>query len=179
MLFTAQFQILQGENQKVLQMNASQINHANSPASCILCGALAFLFETGRLSPESNVLTHEFQDYEMVTIFASCILAALVNLTSYGLIGKTSSVTYQVIGHAKVHRLFLYSHRIDLFNFDHWLFVLPSSSDHRPIDEECVGNLRCDGWSCVIWPCPITRVAEPSPNGFLGSLLPCMVAHDD
>jgi len=103
-IFTAQFQILQGENQKLLQMNASQINHANAPSSCIFCAILAFCFETGLFpigESDQNVLTHEFQEYEIATIFASCILAALVNLTSYGLIGKTSSITYQVIGHAK------------------------------------------------------------------------------
>ncbi len=34
-------------------------------------------------------------------IFGTCLLAIAVNLCSFGLIGKTSAVTYQVVGHAK------------------------------------------------------------------------------
>ncbi|EOD25384.1 hypothetical protein EMIHUDRAFT_56371, partial [Emiliania huxleyi CCMP1516] len=35
------------------------------------------------------------------TILATCFLALLVNWCSFGLIGKTSPITFQVVGHAK------------------------------------------------------------------------------
>ena len=44
------------------------------------------------------------QGSEMAWIALSCVLALSVNLCTYGLIGKTSAVTYQVVGHAKVEQ---------------------------------------------------------------------------
>ena len=34
-------------------------------------------------------------------VLATCFLALAVNLCSFGLIGKTSAITFQVVGHAK------------------------------------------------------------------------------
>lgn len=37
----------------------------------------------------------------MWIVLATCFLALAVNLCSFGLIGRTSAITFQVVGHAK------------------------------------------------------------------------------
>jgi len=97
-LFTTQFQIWQGDKQKKFQLNAMQINHTTAIPSALFCTLLALIFETHG--------TNSVQNYQLTTqsitwIAISALLAFTVNLCSYGLIGNTSPVTYQVVGHAK------------------------------------------------------------------------------
>jgi solute carrier family 35 protein E3 len=99
--FTTQFQIWQGQKQKQHGLDAMQINHSQSPPAAVLCGLLALIFECQGTDPKTNVLLHEFSADEVRMIFFSCILALSVNMCTYALIGKTSPVTFQVVGHAK------------------------------------------------------------------------------
>ena len=101
-LFTAQFQIWQGDKQKVHKMNAMQMNHAQALPSFAFCLLLSLLVDHRGDTPDNNVRLHAMQTDEMAWIGISCVLALSVNLCTYGLIGKTSAVTYQVVGHAKV-----------------------------------------------------------------------------
>ena len=98
-LFTAQFQIWQGDKQAAHKLNAMQMNHAQALPSFLFCLLLSLLLEQ---SGDNNVRAHELQQHEASWILLSCLLALSVNLCTYGLIGKTSPVTYQVVGHAKV-----------------------------------------------------------------------------
>jgi solute carrier family 35 protein E3 len=100
-LFTTQFQIWQGQKQKQYGLDAMQINHSQSPPAAFLCGLLALIFECQGNDPKYNVLIHTFQPNEISLILLSCVLALSVNLCTYGLIGKTGPVTFQVVGHAK------------------------------------------------------------------------------
>ena len=101
-LFTAQFQIWQGDKQRAHKMNAMQMNHAQALPSFVFCLALSLLVDHRGETPSDNVKLHAMQDGEAAWIALSCVLALSVNLCTYGLIGKTSAVTYQVVGHAKV-----------------------------------------------------------------------------
>ena len=100
-VFTTQFQIWMGEKQKAHGLNPMQINHSQSPPAFLFCACLALFFECQGTEPASNVLLHSFARTEVVYILLSCVLALSVNLCTYGLIGKTSPVTFQVVGHAK------------------------------------------------------------------------------
>lgn len=97
-LSTAQFQIWQGEKQREFGLNAIQMTLALAPYQAALTGAAAFLFEVITLP---TVLDYQFTTPSTSLILLSCFLAVAVNLCSFGLIGKTSAVTYQVVGHAK------------------------------------------------------------------------------
>ena len=101
-LFTAQFQIWQGDKQRVYKMNAMQMNHAQARPSFLFCLVLSLIVDHWGDTAKSNVRLHPMQQAEMAWIALSCVLALSVNLCTYGLIGKTSAVTYQVVGHAKV-----------------------------------------------------------------------------
>ena len=100
-LFTAQFQIWQGAKQSEQKMNAMQMNHAQALPSFLFCLLLSLAVEHRGSTPATNVRLHSFQENEVAWILLSCFLALSVNLCTYGLIGKTSAVTYQVVGHAK------------------------------------------------------------------------------
>lgn len=64
-----------------------------------MCSVLAFIFEVGGAD---SVTAHEFSGpIEFITIGFSCMFAILVNICSFTLIGMSSPVTYQVIGHLK------------------------------------------------------------------------------
>jgi len=100
-LFTTQFQIWTGAKQKQYGLQGLQFQHSQAHAVTIIVGVLALVFEVIIPDHENSLLYHEFTAPEMTLIFLSCLLAIAVNVTSASLIGKTSPVTYQVVGHMK------------------------------------------------------------------------------
>jgi len=82
-------------------MNAMQMNHAQALPAFLFCLVLSLLVDHRGDTPTTNVRLHALQANELAWIGLSCVLALSVNLCTYGLIGKTSAVTYQVVGHAK------------------------------------------------------------------------------
>lgn len=93
-LTTALFQTWQGTKQKEFNMSPMQLLLAVAPYQALITGVLA-------VGIESDVVNHTFQDAEVLLICVSGSVAVSVNLCSMGLIGKTSAVVYQVVGHAK------------------------------------------------------------------------------
>jgi len=100
-LFTTQFQIWTGAKQKEYGLQGLQFQHSQAHAVTIIVGVLALIFEVIIPDHENSLMYHEFTTPEVVLIFLSCMLAIAVNVTSASLIGKTSAVTYQVVGHMK------------------------------------------------------------------------------
>jgi len=99
--FTTQFQIWTGAKQKEHGLQGLQFQHSQAHAVTIIVGVLALIFEVILPDRENSLLYHDFTAPELVLILVSCILAIAVNVTSASLIGKTSAVTYQVVGHMK------------------------------------------------------------------------------
>ena len=97
-IFTTQFQIWQGEKQKSYSMSSMQMNESLSFTASAICAVLALIFET---HGKDAVQNYQFNTTNILWILLSSLLALGVNLASYGLIGATSPVTYQVVGHAK------------------------------------------------------------------------------
>jgi len=93
---TAQSQIWVGSKQKEHGLTAVQGAHsvAAPMAGLTIVGALLF---------ENDVFSHlaDAQFKDMALIFMSCMLAMMLNVTTFGLIGITSATTFQVVGHAK------------------------------------------------------------------------------
>ena len=50
---------------------------------------------------DTSIIKHKFGIKEIIIICVSGFLAVGVNVSFFGLIGKTSPVTYQVVGHLK------------------------------------------------------------------------------
>ena len=93
---TAVAQIFTNVYQKSLDCNALQLLHHTSPL--IACGMLI-------MSPffdDAKALVHyEYSIGTVVRILISCMFALGVNVSNYLVLGKTSPLTYQVLGHLK------------------------------------------------------------------------------
>ncbi len=95
---TSVFAIWQGSKQAEHRVDAHQLLHSISPYQALLSGACALAFD---FAGERSILDHTFYAGEVILIIVSAFIAVLVNMSSMSLIGKTSAVTYQVVGHAK------------------------------------------------------------------------------
>lgn len=98
-LATAAFQISAGVDQGKYSMNGTQIQHATALPQFILCLTVAIIAEI--LNPTHSILQHPFTKSELLTILLTGVLAVGVNVSCFGIIGKTSALTYQVVGHVK------------------------------------------------------------------------------
>jgi solute carrier family 35 protein E3 len=118
-LVTAQYQIWQGKKQKESGLSSMQLANSVSLYQIYVGAALSIFFEgeklisryflatgvetdqTGLGSGEAEAASFSEKYYLAGMISLSCLLAVSVNVHSFALIGKTSAVTFQVIGHGK------------------------------------------------------------------------------
>lgn len=99
-LFTAVFQSLGAAEQKEFQISGNQIQHASALPQFIFGFIFSLCFEL------KGILHHNFQSMEIAFIFLTAFLAIGVNVTFFMLIGRTSALTYQVVGHVKTTLVF-------------------------------------------------------------------------
>lgn len=102
-LVTALYQIWAGSKQRELQANSSQLLQAYTPHAVWLLGILVPIFEpVGWTNPTPDTLLGFHYTRQAVTaiIISSC-LGILVSLSTFLVIGTTSSLTYNIIGHLK------------------------------------------------------------------------------
>ena len=95
---SAQFQLWQGSKQKDFDCTGLQIQDSVSIFQAGLTFLVAIPLEW---MSEDSIFSHNFVTEEVLLIMLSCILALSVNYHSFSLIGKTSPITYQVVGHLK------------------------------------------------------------------------------
>ncbi|CAN7989473.1 unnamed protein product, partial [Ixodes hexagonus] len=99
-LVTSLYQVWVGEKQKEFQVNSMQLLFYQAPLS-----ALLLLFVVPVVEPpwlNDGFLSHRWTLPQMVLVFLTGVVAFLVNLSIYWIIGNTSAVTYNVVGHTKV-----------------------------------------------------------------------------
>lgn len=99
-LVTSLYQVWVGEKQKEFQVNSMQLLFYQAPLS-----ALLLLFVVPIVEPpwvDGGFLQHSWTLGEMALVFLTGVVAFLVNLSIYWIIGNTSAVTYNVVGHTKV-----------------------------------------------------------------------------
>lgn len=103
-LVTAQYQIWQGKKQKEAGLSSTQLANSVSLMQVFVGGAFALVFEARELrynmATRAPVKSSDLASLEWL-ILLSCLLAVSVNVHSFALIGKTSAVTFQVVGHGK------------------------------------------------------------------------------
>lgn len=114
---TAQYQIWQGSKQKEAGLSEFQMSMTMAWAQIWLGGALAVVFEgqdvlqfalafsqgsSAEGMVKENGQTSELNQAKLVgLVLITCALAVSANVHSFALIGKTSAVTWQVVGHGK------------------------------------------------------------------------------
>lgn len=108
-VLTAQYQIWQNSKQSEHGVSAMQITYSVSwPQSLVgLIAALALdvsvpSVKEYMLLRKGGLLDFQFQNpADALWIVACCCIAVVMNVSTYGLLGKTSPVTYQVLGQLK------------------------------------------------------------------------------
>jgi solute carrier family 35 protein E3 len=83
----------------------AQLLYYQAPLSCVMLLPVIFLTE-----PIQAIAAYKFTFTSSMAIFGSAILAFLVNLSTYIVIGATSPVTYNMIGHSKLVVIILSSY---------------------------------------------------------------------
>ena len=91
-------QIMMGSIQHQFDISGAAAQLVAAPYEVILGSIAAVSIE---FWGEKSFLTYQFSLKDWVLIGTSCLLAVGVNVCGFGLIGKTSPVTYQVVGHIK------------------------------------------------------------------------------
>lgn len=106
-LCTVYNQMMTEELQKEYQISGQELQLAIAPPEFALgCIASGFLEATG----ENGFMNALFTIKAISFIMGTCVFAIGVNLSTFSLIGKTSSVTYQVIGHFKTILLLVFGY---------------------------------------------------------------------
>ncbi|KAG5599050.1 hypothetical protein H5410_030420 [Solanum commersonii] len=92
-------QILTNTIQKRLNISSTHLLYQSAPFQA------GILFVTGPLVDQfltnKNVFAHKYSNVVLGFILLSCLIAMSVNFSTFLVIGKTSPVTYQVLGHLK------------------------------------------------------------------------------
>eukprot|EP00882_Tetradesmus_deserticola_P010725 GHRQ01011326.1.p1 GENE.GHRQ01011326.1~~GHRQ01011326.1.p1 ORF type:complete len:302 (+),score=107.75 GHRQ01011326.1:144-1049(+) len=110
-LITALYQMWAGSKQKELQASSMQLLHQYTPQAALILGLLIPLMEpvgwaslTGNAAAAGNgktILSYQYTPAAVAVIFVSAVLGLLVSLSTFLVIGCTSSLTYNVVGHLK------------------------------------------------------------------------------
>ncbi|KAF5199019.1 Udp-xylose transporter [Thalictrum thalictroides] len=92
-------QILTNTIQKRLNVTSTQLLYHSAPFQA------AILFVSGPVVDQcltkQNVFAHKYTPVVLAFIILSCLISVSVNFSTFLVIGKTSPVTYQVLGHLK------------------------------------------------------------------------------
>lgn len=123
-IVTSFYQIWVGTRQRELDVNSMQLLHNQAPIS-----AFMLLFFVPLLDDVAELRTYDWNTEVLFTIFVSGALAFGVNLSTFLVIGKTSPIAYNVLGHFKtclilIMGFILFGYPIDMRNITGILVAL-------------------------------------------------------
>ncbi|GMH42075.1 hypothetical protein BSKO_09994 [Bryopsis sp. KO-2023] len=100
---TSMYQIFAGTSQKELQAGSMQLLHEYTPLAAVMLGLLIPVLEPMGWSKggPDTLLGYEYRLSALVAIILSAVLGLLVSLSTFLVIGATSSLTYNIVGHLK------------------------------------------------------------------------------
>jgi solute carrier family 35 protein E3 len=104
-ILTAAFQLTGQTDQAKFSISALQLQHSSALPQFVLCLASAFGSEV--VNPHHTILSHTFTGKELLLILLTGVISVSVNVSCFGIIGKTSALTYQVVGHVKTMLILL------------------------------------------------------------------------
>ncbi|XP_068985782.1 solute carrier family 35 member E3-like [Bombus flavifrons] len=99
---TSLYQVMVNIKQREFQMDPMQLLYYQAPLSAVM-----LFFIVPFLEPVEQTFTRSWSLLDIVMVVLSSIIAFFVNLTSYWIIGKTSPLTYNMVGHSKFCLLLL------------------------------------------------------------------------
>ncbi|RKP10537.1 triose-phosphate transporter family-domain-containing protein [Thamnocephalis sphaerospora] len=96
-LVTSLYQVWVGSEQKALQLSPPQLLYQQAPLAALMLVPLVPV-----LDPVSKLWSYPLTVGALAVILLSGTLAFLVNWSIFAIIGRTSAITYNVVGHAKL-----------------------------------------------------------------------------
>lgn len=99
---TSLYQVLVNAKQSEFQMDPMQLLYYQAPLSAVM-----LFFVVPFLEPVEQTFARTWSLVDIIMVAISSIVAFFVNLTSYWIIGKTSPLTYNMVGHSKFCLLLL------------------------------------------------------------------------
>lgn len=124
-LVTSFYQIWVGTEQRDLEANALQLLYYQAPVSALMLVPLIFVLDDVPKLVEFDYST----DATRPLVLLSCAIALFVNLSTFLVIGATSPISYNVLGHFKlslvvVGGFLLFGYAVDRSNILFMLIVL-------------------------------------------------------
>ncbi|CAK9826763.1 Solute carrier family 35 member E3 [Anthophora retusa] len=101
-LVTSLYQVMINRKQRDFQMDPMQLLYYQAPLSAVM-----LFFIVPFLEPVEQTFARSWSVVDIIMVVLSGIVAFFVNLTSYWIIGKTSPLTYNMVGHSKFCLLLL------------------------------------------------------------------------
>ncbi|XP_076357378.1 solute carrier family 35 member E3-like isoform X2 [Tachypleus tridentatus] len=96
---TSLYQVWVGEKQKEFQVNSMQLLYYQAPLSAAILLLVIPFVEPPWV--ENGLFHHSWSSTDVIMVLSSGVVAFLVNLSIYWIIGNTSAVTYNVLGQLK------------------------------------------------------------------------------
>lgn len=100
-LVTSFYQIGAGTLQRSLDCSALQLQLYTAPMSALFIMPFVPLFDNWRPSSPASIWQYEFDQTNMLLIGLTGVLAFLVNVSIFLVIGRSSAVSYNTLGHFK------------------------------------------------------------------------------
>lgn len=97
-IVTSVYQVWVGTKQKEFQANFMQLLYYQAPISAAMLAVAVLIFEP--VTSEKGLLS-SWSGSSILVVLASGVVAFSVNLSIYWIIGNTSPVTYNMVGHLK------------------------------------------------------------------------------
>ncbi|GAB5030722.1 nucleotide sugar transporter family protein [Nannochloropsis oceanica] len=110
--FTSMAQILCSHYQKYLECDSMQLLHSTCPL--VTFGMLVFIPFFHNVQ---ELALGDFSAPLLTHIFWSCVLALGVNITNFSILGKTSPLAYQILGHLKATIILILG--VVIFNYQY------------------------------------------------------------
>lgn len=100
---TALYQILAGSTQKKLKAGSMQLLHEYTPVAALLLALVVPVMEPmgWKNGAPDTLLGYQYNLQAVMAILFSAALGLLVSLSTFLVIGATSSLTYNIVGHMK------------------------------------------------------------------------------
>uniref|UniRef100_A0A7S0ZKQ4 Sugar phosphate transporter domain-containing protein n=1 Tax=Timspurckia oligopyrenoides TaxID=708627 RepID=A0A7S0ZKQ4_9RHOD len=101
-LVTSFYQIWSGTLQKSLECDALQLQLYTSPMSAVFIMPFMPLFDNYSMNSSLNsIWNYNYTQSNVLAILGTGVIAFLVNISIFLIIGKSSALTYNILGHAK------------------------------------------------------------------------------
>jgi solute carrier family 35 protein E3 len=147
-LSTSYYQIFVKTKQKSLNANSFQVLQYQAPQAAIIVFILS-PFLDGMVSGKNQLKDVDWSNGLMMTFFLSCCLAFCVNLSIFLVVGKTSPISYNVLGHMKLlviltGSVIIFGEKISTKRFFGMLMAFGGIVYYTHV--KIMGNAKKEGW---------------------------------